>query len=75
MLQLLYWVGGNAREQGDRLGAAADYNRALAYAPDDPLPLRTVAQMHCAIRSLRRIQKIVISILVALIVLGGEMMS
>jgi serine/threonine protein kinase len=33
---------------GDALAAAADYNRALAYAPNDPELLRIVASMHRA---------------------------
>ena len=41
-------LGGEARKRGDAVAAAADYNRALAYAPDDPQLLRIVASMHRA---------------------------
>ena len=34
-----------ARKEGDALAAAADYNRALAYAPHDPQLLKIVAHM------------------------------
>jgi serine/threonine-protein kinase len=36
------------RKRGDSLGAAADYNRALANAPGDPQLLRMVARMSLA---------------------------
>ena len=39
---------GEERKRGDVLGAAADYNRALAYAPHDPALLKIVATMHRA---------------------------
>jgi len=35
-----------ARQRGDAIAAAADYNRALAYAPQDQALLRIVATMH-----------------------------
>ena len=41
-------LGSEARKRGDAVAAAADYNRALAYAPDDPQLLRIVASMHRA---------------------------
>ena len=50
-------IGGDARRRGDAVAAAADYNRALAYAPNDPQLLRIVASMHRAearMRFLRR---------------------
>jgi hypothetical protein len=37
-----------ARKRGQALQAAADYNRALAYAPNDPSLLRIVASLHGA---------------------------
>jgi serine/threonine protein kinase len=37
-----------ARKRGDALAAAADYNRALAYAPHDPSLLRIVSSLHGA---------------------------
>ena len=44
----LCMLGGDARKRGDAVAAAADYNRALAYAPNDPQLLRIVASMHRA---------------------------
>jgi eukaryotic-like serine/threonine-protein kinase len=41
------------RQRGDVLSAAADWNRALAYAPNDPQLLRFVAGMHRAERNAR----------------------
>jgi eukaryotic-like serine/threonine-protein kinase len=41
-------LGGDARKRGDAVAAASDYNRALAYAPNDPQLLRIVASMHRA---------------------------
>ncbi|MDB4941027.1 MAG: serine/threonine protein kinase [Labilithrix sp.] len=46
-------LGGEARKRGDAVAAAADYNRALAYAPNDPHLLRIVASMHRAEARLR----------------------
>jgi serine/threonine-protein kinase len=37
-----------ARKNKDVIAAAADYNRALAYAPNDPALLKIVASMHRA---------------------------
>jgi serine/threonine-protein kinase len=48
MSDKLVALGGLARKRGDVLSAAADYNRALAYAPDDPQLLRLVAGMNRA---------------------------
>ena len=41
-------LGSDARKRGDAVAAASDYNRALAYAPNDPQLLRIVASMHRA---------------------------
>jgi hypothetical protein len=48
MIEKLCALGNEARRRGDVLGAAADYNRALAHAPDDPQLLRLVAAMNRA---------------------------
>ncbi len=45
-------AGDDASRRGDVLAAAADYNRALAYAPHDPALLKIVARMNR--RSVRR---------------------
>jgi serine/threonine-protein kinase len=46
MIGRLCGLGEAARKRGDALAAAADYNRALAYAPHDPALLKIVAGMH-----------------------------
>lgn len=38
-------LGAGSRRRNDAVAAAADYNRALAYAPDDPSLLRIVGTM------------------------------
>jgi serine/threonine-protein kinase len=48
MVEKLCALGDEARKRGDALQAAADWNRALAHAPDDPKLLRLVAGMHRA---------------------------
>ena len=48
MIDKLCALGVEARGRGDALSAAADYNRALAHAPDDPNLLRVVAGMNRA---------------------------
>lgn len=48
LIEALCVHGKEARRRGDVLAAAADFNRALAYAPDDPVLLRTVTRLHRA---------------------------
>jgi tRNA A-37 threonylcarbamoyl transferase component Bud32 len=48
MIEKLCVLGNDARRRGDVLVGAADYNRALAHAPDDPQLLRIVAAMNRA---------------------------
>jgi serine/threonine protein kinase len=50
-------LANEARRRGDVLAAAADYNRALAQAPDDPNLLRIVAGMNRAERRSRALRK------------------
>ena len=50
IVERLCALAGEARKRGDVLSAAADYNRALAHAPDDPNLLRIVAGMNRAER-------------------------
>jgi hypothetical protein len=45
MIDRLVALGDEARKRRDILSAAADYNRALAHAPDDPQLLRIVTGM------------------------------
>ena len=53
MISTLCDLGDAARKRGESLAAASDYNRALAYAPNDPQLLRIVATMHRACATLR----------------------
>jgi serine/threonine-protein kinase len=48
MIDTLVALGADARKAGDPIAAAADINRALAHAPDDPQLLRLVAGMNRA---------------------------
>jgi eukaryotic-like serine/threonine-protein kinase len=48
MVDKLCTLAAEARKRGDSLAAAADYNRALAHAPEDPRLLRIVAGMNRA---------------------------
>ena len=48
LIERLCDLGSAARKRGDAVAAASDYNRALAYAPNDPQLLRIVASMHRA---------------------------
>jgi eukaryotic-like serine/threonine-protein kinase len=52
-----------ARKKSDAVAAAADYNRALAYAPNDPSLLKVVARMQrseARMRLLRRVGPLVL---------------
>ena len=51
-------LGSGARKRGDALAAASDYNRALAYAPNDPQLLKIVASMHRAEARMRMVRRI-----------------
>jgi serine/threonine-protein kinase len=50
-------LGAAARKDGDAVAAAADYNRALAYAPNDPHLLRIVSSMHRAEARMRFVRR------------------
>ena len=64
MIARLCQLGATARKHGDAVSAAADYNRALAYSPNDPSLLRIVASMHrseARARFLRRAAPLVLA--------------
>jgi serine/threonine-protein kinase len=70
MIERLCALGAAARKSGDVLQGAADYNRALSHAPDDPQLLRIVARLHrdeARVRFLRRAA----GALVLMVGLGG----
>ncbi len=70
MIARLCELGAEARKRGDAVAAAADYNRALAYAPGDPTLLRIVASMHRA-EERRRLLRKVAPLVVAALFMGG----
>ncbi len=45
LIDRLCRLGAASRKRGEAVAAAADYNRALAYAPNDPSLLKVVASM------------------------------
>lgn len=57
LIEKLCALGADARKRGDAVGAAADYNRALAYAPNDPHLLRIVSSMHRAEARMRFVRR------------------
>jgi eukaryotic-like serine/threonine-protein kinase len=59
----------SARKRGDAMAAAADYNRALAYAPHDPALLRIVTSLHGA-ETLRRLFWRVTPLAMGTVILG-----
>jgi hypothetical protein len=63
IIERLCQLGAASRKAGDAVSAAADYNRALAYAPNDPSLLRIVASMHrseARARFVRRVAPLVL---------------
>ncbi len=48
LVERLCALGDEGRKRVDAVASAADYNRALAYAPDDPHLLRIVTRIHRA---------------------------
>jgi len=48
VIEVLCARAGEARKRKDPIGAASDYNRALAYAPEDASLLKLVATVHRA---------------------------
>ena len=51
-------LGAESRKRGDAVAAAADYNRALAYAPTDPQLLKIVSSMHRAEARIRMVKRV-----------------
>jgi eukaryotic-like serine/threonine-protein kinase len=67
LIERLCQLGAAARKRSDAVAAAADYNRALAYAPNDPSLLRVVASMQrseARARLVRRVGPLVLGALV-----------
>jgi serine/threonine-protein kinase len=70
MIDRLCALAGEARKRGEVLPASADYNRALAHAPDDPQLLRIVAGMHRAEARARVLRRATVA-LCLMLGLGG----
>jgi serine/threonine-protein kinase len=70
MIERLCTLGGEARGRGDVLGAAGDYNRALAHAPGDPRLLKIVASMNRAEAVTRTLRRAAVAVTIML-ALGG----
>jgi serine/threonine-protein kinase len=70
MIEKLCALGAEARKRGEAIGAAAEYNRALAHAPDDPNLLRIVAGLHRA-EARGRLLRRTASVLALMVSLGA----
>ncbi len=70
MIDRLVALGGEARKARDPIGAAGDYNRALAHAPDDPQLLRIVTGMNRAEARTRLVRRASVALLL-MVGLGG----
>jgi serine/threonine-protein kinase len=70
MIEKLVVLGAAARKARDPIGAAGDYNRALAHAPDDPQLLRVVAGMNRAEARARLLKRAGVALLL-MVGLGG----
>ncbi len=71
MIARLCELGGEARKRGDAVAAAADYNRALAYAPADPALLKIVSSMHRA-EERRRLARRLGPLVLGALAMGGS---
>jgi hypothetical protein len=58
-IEKLCELAGKSRKDGNSLSAAADYNRALAYAPEDRELLRVVTSLHRAEARRRMVKRLV----------------
>ncbi len=64
-------LGAAARKRSEAVAAAADYNRALAYAPNDPSLLKIVASMHRSEARARLVRRVAPLVLGALVLGSG----
>jgi serine/threonine-protein kinase len=70
MIDRLVALGNDARKRGDAIAAAADYNRALAHAPEDPQLLRVVAALNRSEARARLLRRAAVASLL-MVGLGG----
>lgn len=67
LIERLCHLGALARKRSDTIAAAADYNRALAYSPNDPSLLKVVSSMRrseARARLVRRVAPLVLGAIV-----------
>lgn len=64
-------LGAESRKRSDAVRAAADYNRALAYAPSDPQLLRIAASMHRSEARARLLRRVVPLAIGAVVLASG----
>jgi serine/threonine-protein kinase len=74
MVPILTQRGGQSRKARNTAGAAADYNRALAYAPQDPTLLRLIGRMQRG-RAARGAVLTVFSVAAGAAVIGGGIIA
>jgi serine/threonine-protein kinase len=70
MIAELCELAAAARKRGDALASAGDYNRALAYAPDDPALLKIVTSLHRS-EANRRLARRVAPMVLAVVGMGA----
>jgi serine/threonine protein kinase len=70
MIERLCELAAIARKTGNALSSAADYNRALAYAPDDPALLKIVTRLHRTEQN-RRLVKRAAPMVLAVVSMGA----
>lgn len=71
LIDRLCQLGAASRKRGDAVAAAADYNRALAYAPNDPSLLKVVASMQRAEARARLVRRVTPLVLGAVVLGSG----
>jgi serine/threonine-protein kinase len=71
LIDRLCRLGALERKKSDTIGAAADYNRALAYKPDDPALLRVVASMQRSEARRQMVRKVAPLVLGACVLAPG----
>jgi serine/threonine-protein kinase len=69
LVAVLTQRGEKARKAGDPHGAAADFNRALAFAPQDPALLKLISRLHRG-RATRRAMLTALAIAAGALLLG-----
>ena len=71
LIDRLCQLGAASRKRSDAVAAAADYNRALAYAPNDPSLLKVVASMQRSEARARLVRRVTPLVLGAVVLGSG----